>query len=327
MAIICFILHYIDKIQKLFIFTIVFYLNNQYNYFGMKPTLRKSLPQPEHSFVLRKDTGRNIRTDWHYHPDYELVCIKRSRGTWLIGDYNGPFESGDVILIGPNLPHSYRHEEEYLRDQCEKPGEVIAVLFLKEILGNPFFALPETTGIKDVLDLSNRGLRLTGQARFHAGMILNSLLYVSPGRRLVDLLYILQLMADSNEFEILASSGFTYHSSNIDNARISAVIEYTFNNFHTSISVEEVAALIHMSKHSFSRFFKDKTRKNYTQFLMEVRIGKACRLLIEEDMSIREVSYSCGYNSISHFNHQFKATKNKSPYEYKQEFDKHLPVI
>ncbi len=292
----------------------------------MKPTLRKSLPQPEHSFVLRKDKGSNIRTDWHYHPDYEIVCINRSSGTWLIGDYNGPFESGDVILMGPNLPHAYRHEKKYLNDQCPEPGEIIAVLFLKEILGS-FLSLPETNGIKGILDLSNRGLKLTGQTRVDAQRILNNMLHVSPGRRFIDLLTILQLMADRDEYEILVSSGFTYHSSNIDNARISAVIEYTFNNFHTSISIEDVASLIHMSKHSFSRFFRDKTKKTYIQFLMEVRIGNACRLLIEEDMSITEVSYSCGYNSISHFNHQFKAIKQKSPYEYKQEFNKLLPVI
>ncbi len=82
--------------------------------------------------------------------------------------------------------------------------------------------------------------------------------------------------------------------------------------------IEDVAALIHMSKHSFSRFFKDKTKKTFIQFLMEVRIGKACRLLMEEDMNISEICYSCGYNNVSHFNHQFKAIIGKSPQEYKQ---------
>src|SRR5690625_737955 len=293
----------------------------------MKPTLRKSLPQPEHSFVLREDTGRNIRTDWHYHPDYELVCIKRSKGTWLIGDYVGPFESGEVILMGPNLPHSYRHEKKYLMGRSNEQGAVIAILFLKEILGDTFCTLPELKGIKCILELSQRGIKLNGQTKREADRMMRELLAASPGRRLIDLLSILQLIADGNEYEVLASSGFTYSPNGVDNARVSAILEYTFNHYHNQIAIEDVASVIHMSKHSFSRFFRDKTKKTYSRFLMEVRIGKACRLLIEEDMNIAEICYSCGYNSISHFNHQFKAIKKKSPCDYKKEFNTLLPAI
>lgn len=287
----------------------------------MKPTLRKSIPQPEYSYVVRKDVGVNIRTDWHYHPEYELVCVRKSRGTWLVGDYVGPFKSGDVILMGPNLPHSYRHDLEFITAGSRaEPGEVTAVLFLKEILGASFLELPETKGIKHTLLLSSRGLKLTGKARLEAGKILDRIQQASPGRRLIDTLSILQLITDTNEYQVLASSGFSHEYDKIDNARISAILEYTFNNYQNPITVEEVATMINMGKHSFCRYFKEKTKKTYMQFLMEVRIGKACRLLIEEDMNITEVCYSCGYNGISHFNHQFKAIKNQSPYEYKRRY-------
>ncbi len=162
----------------------------------MKPTLRKSFPLPTHSFVFRKDAGRNIRTDWHYHPDYELVYIKNSSGVWLVGDYQGPFATGDVILMGPNLPHSYRHEARYLTDDTDKSGEVVAILFLKEILGNTFLMLPEATGINNILKLSERGLRLTGRTKREASKAINNMFQMSTGRRLIDLLSILQLIAD-----------------------------------------------------------------------------------------------------------------------------------
>lgn len=285
----------------------------------MKPTFRKSIPQPEYSYVVRKDVGTNIRTDWHYHPEYELVCVRKSCGTWLVGDYVGQFKSGDVILMGPDLPHCYRHDHEYITEGSGKePGEVTAVLFLKEILGTSFLDLPEAKGIKNTLLLSDRGLKLTGRTRLEAGRILDKIQSASPGRRLIDMLSILQLIADTNEYQVLASNGFSYESDKIDNARISAILEFTFNNYQNQITIEEVAASINMGKHSFCRYFKEKTKKTYIQFLMEVRIGKACRLLIEDDMNIAEVCYSCGYNSISHFNHQFKAIKNQSPYEYKR---------
>ena len=284
----------------------------------MKPTLRKSIPLPTHSFVFRKDAGKNIRTDWHYHPDYELVYIKNSRGVWLVGDYQGPFVSGDVILMGPNLPHSYRHEKRYLTNDTDSPGEVIAILFLKEILGSTFLTLPEATGINGILKLSERGLRLTGKTKEEASKAINSILEKSSGRRLIDLLSVLQLIADNNEYEILASTGFTEQSTGFDNERINAVLEYTFAHYHDQITIEDVAAHIHMSRHSFSRFFKDKTKKTFIQFLTEVRISKACKLLIEEDMHIAAICYSCGYNNVSHFNHQFKAIIGMSPQEYKQ---------
>lgn len=286
----------------------------------MKPTLRKSIPHAECSFVIRKDVGTDIRTDWHYHPDYELVLIKRSRGTWLVGDYVGPFKTGDIILIGPDLPHSYRHEKEYLDKRDKGSGEVIAALFLKEILGEPFLSLPEANGINNVLLLCGRGLKLIGKTKFEAGKIMNSMLEASPGRKLINMLSILQLISDEKEFEVLASGGYTYESSGVDNARLSAILEYTFNHYQNQITIDEVAALVNMSKYTFSRFFKEKTKKTYIQFLMEVRIGKACRLLIEEDMNITEVCYACGYNNISHFNHQFKDLKHKSPYEFKQDY-------
>ena len=293
----------------------------------MKPNLRKSLPQPEQSFVLRKDVGKDIRTDWHFHPDYELALIKNSRGNWLVGDYNGPFVTGDVIFMGPNLPHAYRHEHKYLSDSAKTRGEVIAILFLKEIFGHALLSLPECSGIQEVLTRSERGLRLKDTAREEAGQLINDMFRVSRGQRLIQLLSILQLIADSGAHEPLASSGFRGQpADHIDNARINTIIEYTYNNFQRPITIEEVAGMLHMSRPSFSRFFKERTHKTYLQFLMEVRIGNACRMLIEEDINIAEVCYASGYNSVSHFNHQFKAVKQQSPYEYKQAFHIQTPL-
>src|SRR5690606_20858610 len=119
-----------------------------------------------------------------------------------------------------------------------------------------------------------------GRTKREASKAINNMFQMSTGRRLIDLLSILQLIADNGEYETLASSGFTEQSSGFDNERINTVLEYTFNHYQDQIMIEDVAALIHMSKHSFSRFFKDKTKKTFIQFLMEVRIGKACRLLM-----------------------------------------------
>jgi AraC-like DNA-binding protein len=312
-----------QKITRLFA-----YIYQQiFNLSDMKPSLRKAVPLAESSFVVRRDVGSAMRNNWHYHPEYELIYIKRSIGTWLIGDYVGQHKSGDILLIGPNLPHSIRHENKYIIGKENRSGEAIVAIFRQELFGKSFMDLPEMRGIKQTLQVAKRGIKLTGKTRNEVSRIMEKIQLGSPGSRLIDLLSILQTISNGLDYEILASSGYSYHSDGIDNARISAIFEYTFNNFQNQISIDDVASLVNMSKHSFCRYFKEKTKKTYIQFLMEIKIGNACRLLIEEDMTVAQVCYACGYNTISHFNHQFKAIKNKSPYEFKQDYLSRLSAL
>ncbi|MEJ7736408.1 MAG: AraC family transcriptional regulator [Chitinophagaceae bacterium] len=286
----------------------------------MKPTLRKAIPEVESSFVVRRDIGPNMKNNWHYHAECELLCIKKSFGTWLIGDYKGSFESGDIILLGSGTPHSYRHEEKYIKGEVCQQGEALVTLFSPEIFGDAFINLPESKEIKSLLELSKRGLKMTGNTKKNVGVLMEEIQQAEKGRKLINLLTILQLITEQNEYEILATEGYACPMEKINNDRISLIIQYTYYNYHKQITIEKIASMVNMSTHSFCRFFKEKTKKTYMQFLMEVRIGQACKLLIDDDMHSAEVGYTCGYNSISHFNHQFKTIKNKSPLEYKKSY-------
>jgi AraC-like DNA-binding protein len=286
----------------------------------MKPTLRKAFPAPESSFVVRKDVGRKMKNDWHYHVECELLFIKRSCGIWLIGDYKDTFKSGDVILLGSGIPHSFRHENKYILEEESEQGEALVTLFLPEIFGERFLSLPESKEIKNLLELSKRGLKMKGTTRKNVGIIMEKILKAEKGRKLVDLLNILQLITEKKEYEILATEGYSCKTEKINNDRLNRIMEFTYYNYHKQITIDEIASLVNMSVQSFCRFFKEKTKKTYIQFLMEVRIGQACKLLIEDDMHSAEVGYTCGYNSISHFNHQFKIIKNKSPMEFKRSY-------
>lgn len=287
----------------------------------MRPILRKMIPESENSFVVRKDIGENMKSSWHHHADCEVVYIKNGSGTCLIGDYEGHFESGDVILLGPYIPHSFIFESKYLNNG-DGQGEAIVALFQPEILGDAFLKLPESIEIRNVLELCKRGLKTTGGAKNEIGGIMEEMQKASKGRKLINLLTILQLISERNEYEISASHGYSFTTEKQNNARLNLVIEYTYVNYRKQIAVEDVASLTNMTVPSFCRFFKEKTKKTYTRFLMEVRIGHACKLLIEDDMHPGEAGYSCGYNSVSHFNHQFKVLKNQSPLEFKKNYDK-----
>lgn len=286
----------------------------------MKPTLRKAVPAPESSFVVRKDVGRKMKNNWHYHAECELLFIKRSSGIWLVGDYKDTFESGDVILLGSGIPHSFRHENKYITEGESEPGEALVTLFSPEIFGEYFLSLPESKEIKNILELSKRGLKMKGTTMKNIGLIMEEILQAEKGRKLLHLLNILQMIAEKDEYEILATEGYSCQIEKINNDRLNLIIEFTYDNYHKQVTIDEMARLVNMSVPSFCRFFKEKTKKTYIQFLMEVRIGQACKLLIEDEMHSAEVGYSCGYNSISHFNHQFKIIKKKSPLEFKRSY-------
>jgi len=286
----------------------------------MKATLKKATPHPEQSFNIHKDIGHAMSSAWHYHPECELLVLKRAYGTCLVGDHVGPFKNGDVFLFGSNLPHTFRSEKKYLDRDDEKIGETVVILFQNNIWGDTFSNLPEIGPIMKLLQLAKLGLRLKGATRKKVAKIAEEMLTDTPARKLINLLSALELIAASKEYELISSSGFNPEVNLVDQNRINTIFEYTFNNYHRKIVLEDVANIINMGKHSFCRYFKSKTKKTYIQFLMEVRIGNACRLLVEEEFNMAEIGYACGYNNISHFYHQFKALTQKNPLDYRQHY-------
>ena len=131
----------------------------------MKPALRQITSTHQSSFLIRKDRGESMVNNWHYHPEIELLYIKKSSGTWLIGDHIGHFKNGDVVLIGANLPHCFRHESSYLTAKDSSMGETICIKFIPAIFGDPFFNIPETKGIRQLLSKCKCGLKLTGKTK------------------------------------------------------------------------------------------------------------------------------------------------------------------
>jgi len=286
----------------------------------MKAILKKTTTTPDHSFNIHKDVGAAMLSSWHYHPEIELLLIKRSSGTCLIGDFVGPFKNNDVYLLGSNLPHTFRHERKYLHRTDEKIGESVVVLFQQELWGNYFLNLPETQCLLRLLESARLGLRIKGESRRKVAKIIEEMMNESPTKRMIHLLSALEIIASTQEYETISSNGFFHEVNSLDKSRINKIFEYTFNNFQHKILVEDVAALIAMGKHSFCRYFKAKTKKTYLDFLIEVRIGHACRLLVEQDLNVAEIGYACGYNNISHFYHQFKTITNKHPLEYRSHY-------
>jgi AraC-like DNA-binding protein len=150
--------------------------------------------------------------------------------------------------------------------------------------------------------------------------IIEKMISLPSGKKLINLLYVLEQIAEKKGYTQLSSAGFAQSQGNLDNDRIKVIFEYTFTHYNEQITLKQVASLLNMTIQSFCRYSKNKTKKTYIRFLMEVRIGHACRLLEEDEKNVSEICYESGYNNISHFNHQFKAITKKSPLGNKMDY-------
>jgi len=284
----------------------------------LTPALEKIEPDFGHSFALRKfeDSNPNQIPFWHFHPELEIVYVKHGSGKRHIGNHISYYNGGDLILLGPNLPHYG------FTDRLSGSNSEVVVQMKEDFLGNRFLELPEMQMIVQLFERAKSGLSFYGNTKDEVGARLMSLFYMDQFEKLTEFLKILQILAISKEYNILNASGIALVVQNQDTNRIDAVYKYVRNNFTEPIQLEEISTHVNMTVPSFCRYFKKVTGKTFTEFVNEFRIVHACKLLTEEQLSIAEVCFDSGFNNFSHFNKLFKAKTGKSPNAFRKEVEK-----
>ncbi len=282
----------------------------------MKAALEKIEPVFGNSFTIRRFTDSNQKPFWHFHPEYEIVYISNGRGKRHIGDHISYYEDGDLIFLGPNLPH-FAFTEELLEEHVE-----VVVQMKADFLGRDFFEKPEMLHIRQVFERSEQGLIFFGETKKRVGARLIRMVEMNNFDRLVELLLVLQDIATSQEYNILNVSNYALEVSAQDHDRMETVYSYVQENFQSEVSLEEVARRVNMTTPAFCRYFKRLTRKTFTEFVNEIRIAHACRLLGNEHLSISAVSFESGFNNLSHFNKQFRQITGVSPRDYRKSLKK-----
>ncbi|MEZ2336228.1 AraC family transcriptional regulator [Mucilaginibacter sp. RCC_168] len=288
----------------------------------MKPLLLKVSSGPAHSFSVRRDVLPDINNRWHCHPELELIYFKKGGGTQFIGDSIKQFKAGDMTLVGSNLPHYWRFDDVYFDHNGNEKVEIIVVHFCENFWGDHFLQLPENKLIKVLLERSKRGLQISGGTKEKLTVLLEDMLDTDGAERIIMLLKALNTMAISNPVNYLTSIGFKYDHNESENDRLNNIYEYSVRNFRKKIYLDEIAEIAGVSSNSFCRYFKSKTRKTYSQFIIEIKVGYACKLLIENKMNIKQLCYDSGFNNFSTFHKHFKQVTGKSPLMYQKEFTK-----
>ena len=285
----------------------------------MRPQLLKLNNDSVNSFSVRRDIVPDINNCWHCHSEIEFIYLKSGHGTQFIGDSIKRFQSGDVVLIGPFLPHSWRFDDVYFKDETEAVVDVRVIHFKENFWGEGFINLPENKLIKSLIDCSKRGVFVKVHTSQNLETIFDTLVGEERSNKIILLLEALTIVAQSR-YEQLSSIVFNADFEDADKDRINAIYDYSLKNFKSQIKLEEIAEIANISPSSFCRYFKLKTQKTYTRFINEIRIGNACKLLIEDDINVKQICYECGYNNFASFYNFFKSITNKSPLNYRKEF-------
>ncbi|QIP12682.1 helix-turn-helix transcriptional regulator [Spirosoma aureum] len=278
----------------------------------MKLQFEKIEPEAGSSFrVVHNTEPETCRVYWHYHPEYEIVFIPSGDGQRRVGTNVSRYEGGELVFIGPNLPHlnfSYGQEGQF---------EEIVVQMRDNFLGEAFLQKPELKGVQRLFERAHRGLTFGGDTKQKVGSWLAQLPDQSPFERLLTLLRVLQQLADASDVEPLHADGVRFDLNPKEQERINRVCQYVEQHYTQPVDVREVADLASLTVPAFCRYFKRMTHLTFTDFVNEYRVNQARRML-QSSRTVADVGFAVGFNNLSHFNKTFRAVTGQTPSAYRK---------
>ena len=267
--------------------------------------------------VLKREEAF-FQSPFHYHPELELVYVTESYGKRIIGNAVEPFEAGDMVFLGSNIPHVWLNDEIYYQEITKLKSKSIVVYFNKDIFGPLFYELPETKKINTLFTEATRGLRITGKTNTLVAQKLQALLKKKDFDVIVGLFEILSILSNSKDIVFINNEAYTPADDQSKTDRLGIVYKYVKEHYMEDISLENISKMANLTPPSFCRLFKARNKKHFVEYLSEVRISNACKALIETDKSISTVAYESGYKTVSNFNKLFKKITGVTPQVYKK---------
>lgn len=269
---------------------------------------------------LKRVDAYFLNTPFHFHQLCELVWIEESFGKRIIGDHVGQFEKNDLVLMGPNLPHIWQNDDQFLKKNDSLRVKSTVIYFPADLLQNLSDDESIINSTQTLIKNSSRGLRFYGATLQKAIHYFKSINEETGMKKIIRFLQIIELLSVSTDFEYLASVRYRNYHDKKDTARINAVYQFLIQHFNRDISLAEVASICSMTPSAFSRYFKSRTQKPFISFLNELRIGHACKLLQNDQYTISDVCYECGYNNLTNFNKFFKTISGTTPLQYRKKY-------
>jgi AraC-like DNA-binding protein len=266
------------------------------------------------TFLWRLDDYPWARSVWNFHPEFEIHLIRKSTGTVFIGDYIGDFSPGHLTIVGGGLPHNW---VSHIR-----PGEIVnardlVVQFDPEKLKKASIHLPEIAALEKFFELALRGILFRGDTARIGANALEAMGHARGLDRLNRFLQLLELLATCGTCQVLSSPEFSpdLNSSALD--KMQRCSSFIYDRMATDLSLSDVAKVAGMTESTFSRFFQKNSGRSFTDYLTELRIGRACRLLGETQQPVSGICYEVGYLNLSNFNRNFLKRRGMTPSQYR----------
>jgi AraC-like DNA-binding protein len=287
----------------------------------MKSPLFYKIKLPESKlYDIVKVTLKKFVVPWHFHPEIEIMLITKGNGTRFVGDSIESFEPVDLVMVGPNLAHVWKNSQEHYMEETDCEAECIYIVFRDDSFGKDFFNIPEMHKMKELITRSERGIKFGDKTKSAVINKIQEALERTGVDQFISLVGILNLLSQSDDYSYLSTIGFNGKIQSFDLHRLNRVLEYVMANFKNDIKLEDVASEANMSPTSFCRYFKNRTNKTVMQFINEIRIGYAHKMLVETQYNVEQICYECGFKNVSNFYEQFQKITGKSPLKYRKEY-------
>jgi len=281
----------------------------------LKAHLREVTTSLDNSFKVKVFEGEEFKAEWHFHPQYELTFVVRSTGIRYVGDSMFPFGAGDLVLVGKNLPHSWKtidSSTEHVKCVIIQWDESLLLAWLDK---------PELEAIRTLIQRSSRGITFDYKTAMSLENSFLSIIDQPPFDRLITFMNILNTLATKSNIKTLAGPGFGKSLSSKESNRVNFINNYIKNNIQSKLLLQELSQELSLSKEAFCRFFKKTFGKTLSNYVNEYKITIASKMLIETDLSVSEIGYKSGYNNLSFFYRRFNQYKSMSPKTYRRQYE------
>ena len=273
------------------------------------------------SIHVQEDLLPHFYEHLHRHNETQLTWVIQGEGTLVTGNHMQRFGAGDIFVIGANQPHLLKSDPAYFELHAKQRIHSLNIFFNPAGFIAPLLALPEMRSIKKLIAASAHGMQAAGKNRKKITDQFVKIKMAAAGTRLAAFLELLQLMADEKKWKQFSTEAFEYAITDMEGLRINDVYRYSMDNYTKNITLQEIAALVHLTPQSFCRYFKKHTSKTYIHFLNEIRINEARKKFMEKDFtSIAAVAYQSGFNNVVNFNRVFKNITRQSPGAFIKEY-------
>ncbi len=279
----------------------------------MKVVYQRIVSDEGSSFVFLDKKARYFRGAYHFHPEYEITMITAGRGMRVVGDSLAEFAPGDLVLLGSNLPH------QYMSDATGPAGaRAFVIQFAREFLGRALTDTPELSAVARFLNDAARGFVFGAETARQAAAILKATRPRQGLARLLGLLELLRLLEAAPDKRPLCPAAYAPDVDTHESQRVNRALSHIHQNYDKPITLADLAAQMKVSRATCNRLFRKSVGQSCKSFLIKVRLSHACRMLLQTDRSIIDISGRCGFANLSNFNRQFKALKGESPRDFRK---------